>query len=107
MISDGRMSTAGKPGGFLGRERELGELRRLCRQARAVAMSGPGGIGKTRLLRALADDLDPDYPGGTVLIGLGGLRQPDFLAARLASALGVAQELPGPLPAGNRAVMII
>jgi predicted ATPase len=92
MISDGRMSTAGKPGGFLGRERELGELRRLCRQARAVSLSGPGGIGKTRLLRALAGDLDPDYPGGAVLVGLAGLRQPDFLTARVASALGVFQE---------------
>src|SRR5277367_1927565 len=56
MIDDdqrGRVTTAGEPDDFLGREQELGELRRLACGTRAVALTGAGGIGKTRLLRRL------------------------------------------------------
>jgi transcriptional regulator with XRE-family HTH domain len=34
---------------FVGRERELGELRRLLKAERLVTLTGPGGVGKTRL----------------------------------------------------------
>ena len=44
-----------EPNSFIGRERELGELRRMLRHIRALTLCGPGGIGKTRLaLRILA-----------------------------------------------------
>ncbi len=98
MISGDRVSAAGRPDGFVGRERELGELRRLASGTRAVALCGEGGIGKTRLLRRLVDDLAPDYPGGTFLVGLADLGQPDLLTARVASAIGVAEEPGVPLP---------
>lgn len=44
-----------EPNSFIGRERELDELRRLIYATRALTLCGPGGIGKTRLaLRLLA-----------------------------------------------------
>jgi predicted ATPase len=98
MISGGRVHAAGKQDGFVGRERDLAELRRLAGGARAVALCGEGGIGKTWLLRRLMDDLAPDYPGGTFIVGLADLRQPDLLTARVASAIGVAEEPGIPLP---------
>jgi predicted ATPase len=38
-----------EPNSFVGRERELGELRRLLGRTRALTLCGPGGVGKTRL----------------------------------------------------------
>jgi len=44
-----------EPNSFIGRERELVELRQMLRRTRALTLWGPGGIGKTRLaLRVLA-----------------------------------------------------
>ena len=37
------------PTGFIGRERERSEVERLLARARVVTLTGPGGIGKTRL----------------------------------------------------------
>ena len=37
-----------EPNSFIGRERELDELRRFMLSMRAVTLCGPGGIGKTR-----------------------------------------------------------
>ncbi|MFI5081519.1 MAG: hypothetical protein ACHQCE_10640, partial [Streptosporangiales bacterium] len=43
-----------EPNSFIGRERDLAELARLLREVRALTLSGPGGIGKTRLAVRLA-----------------------------------------------------
>ena len=48
-----------EPNTFIGRERELVELRQLLHRTRALTLCGPGGIGKTRLaLRLLASAAD-------------------------------------------------
>jgi predicted ATPase/DNA-binding CsgD family transcriptional regulator len=77
--------------GFVGRERELAELGCLLTQARLVTVTGPGGVGKTRLaLRAAAQKADR-YPDGTCLAELSGLRDPELLASTVANALGLAE----------------
>jgi predicted ATPase/DNA-binding CsgD family transcriptional regulator len=43
-----------EPNSFIGRERDLAELARLLGEVRALTLSGPGGIGKTRLAIRLA-----------------------------------------------------
>src|SRR5215469_227752 len=98
MISGGLVSAAEEPSGFVGRERELAELRGLAGLTRALALRGESGIGKTRLMQRLVDELAPDYPGGTFYVGLADLREPDLLTARVASAIGVAEEPETPLP---------
>jgi predicted ATPase/DNA-binding CsgD family transcriptional regulator len=46
-----------EPNSFIGRERDLAELARLLGEVRALTLSGPGGIGKTRLAMRLARDV--------------------------------------------------
>src|SRR5208282_5335579 len=46
-----------EPNSFIGRERDLAELARLLGDVRALTLSGPGGIGKTRLAVRLAREV--------------------------------------------------
>ena len=46
-----------EPNSFIGRERDLAELAKLLIEVRALTLSGPGGIGKTRLAVRLARDV--------------------------------------------------
>ena len=60
-------------------------------------MSGPGGIGKTRLaLRTLAA-MAGDFPDGTCFVELADVSNPDLVVTRVAGAVGVAEEQGRPL----------
>jgi hypothetical protein len=89
--------------GFVGRERELGEVAALLGTARLVTLTGPGGVGKTRLaLQAAADTLEADgapYPDGVWLAELGALAEPALVPAAVAGAVGVREEPGRPLVA--------
>ncbi|HEV2252894.1 MAG TPA: LuxR C-terminal-related transcriptional regulator [Streptosporangiaceae bacterium] len=86
-----------EPNRFIGREREIADLRRMLRQARALTLCGPGGIGKTRLaLRILAAAAE-EFPDGAFLVELADLRQPDLVVSRVAAVLGVSEEAGRPL----------
>ena len=62
-----------------------------------LTLTGPGGIGKTRLaLRTLAAIAD-EYPDGACYVDLADLTSPDLVVARVASAAGVAEESGRPL----------
>jgi predicted ATPase/DNA-binding CsgD family transcriptional regulator len=64
---------------------------------RMLTLSGPGGIGKTRLaLRTLAE-LAADFPDGVCYVELAELSNPDLVVARVAAAVGVAKEQDRPL----------
>ncbi|WP_330293023.1 AAA family ATPase [Streptomyces sp. NBC_00576] len=49
---------------FVGRRQETAELRRLLGAARLVTLTGPGGVGKTRLALETAGALGKAFPGG-------------------------------------------
>ncbi len=86
-----------EPNSFIGRKRELGELRRTLRQTRALTLWGPGGIGKTRLaLRLLAMAAD-EFPDGAWFVELADLRHPDLVASRVAAVIGVSEEAGRPM----------
>ena len=86
-----------EPNSFVGRERELDELRKLLCATRALTLTGPGGIGKTRLaLRTLATMAD-EFPDGACYVELADVRNPDLVITRVASAIGVAEEQGRPL----------
>jgi predicted ATPase/DNA-binding NarL/FixJ family response regulator len=92
-----RTNAPQEPNSFIGRERELDELRRLVGTTRALTLCGAGGIGKTRLaLRILAGVAD-DFPDGAWVVDLGDLRQPDLVVSRIASVIGVSEEPGRPL----------
>jgi predicted ATPase len=86
-----------QPSSFVGREWELRELRALVPTTRLVTLTGPGGIGKTRLaLQALAT-LSAGFPDGVRFVELADLNHPDMVVPRLAAALGVSEEQGRPL----------
>src|SRR5688500_7356422 len=78
---------------FIGRERELdGVQQRLRRDdVRLLVLTGPGGVGKTRLaLRAAAGVLD-DFPGGVCFVPLAPLGDPGLVLSTIAHILGVRE----------------
>ena len=82
--------------GFVGRSSELAQLADLLDSARLVTVTGPGGVGKTRLaLRAAAD---ADHADGSCLVELSGLTDPELLSDSVALRLGLqsAHALDGP-----------
>jgi predicted ATPase/DNA-binding CsgD family transcriptional regulator len=61
---------------FVGRRRELAELRRRLTEARLVSLVGPGGVGKTRLAIRAAADLSRGFRAGGWLVELAEVRDP-------------------------------
>lgn len=90
-----------EPNDFIGRERDVAELRQLLAATRAVTLSGPGGIGKTRLAMRVARSLEQEYEDGVWLVELAdvaaGPLDPDPVTRRVAAAFGVAEEGGRPL----------
>ncbi|MGI5164972.1 BTAD domain-containing putative transcriptional regulator [Spirillospora sp. CA-253888] len=80
---------------LIGRDRALDELERLLDGARLVTLTGPGGVGKTRLSVAAASRFAPRLPDGVWLVELAGLGPGDDVAQAVAAALGVRDDAPG------------
>lgn len=74
---------------FVGRGRELSEVKRLLATAHVITLTGPGGIGKTRLALRAARGLRRHFPDGVWWVELAELEDPDLLADALARALQV------------------
>jgi predicted ATPase/DNA-binding CsgD family transcriptional regulator len=73
---------------FVGRERELAELRRLLGRCRLLTLLGPGGVGKTRLAIELARQ-QFGHVDAVTFVDLSPVTEPDRLVAAVADALGV------------------
>src|ERR1700761_578393 len=76
--------------GFVGREAELARTRDLLRRARLVTVTGPGGVGKTRLAVGVADESATRFRDGAHLAELSALRDPRLLVHTLAAGLAAA-----------------
>jgi predicted ATPase/DNA-binding SARP family transcriptional activator len=75
---------------MLGREREAGEIVALLQDpaVRLVTLTGPGGIGKTRLAAHAAAELLDEAPGGIFFVQLEALLQPELVGPAIATVLG-------------------
>ncbi len=78
---------------FVGRNRESGELVSLLGRVRLVTLTGPGGVGKSRLALHVARQLKGDFEDGVWLADLSRVSQPELVAGEVASALGVREEV--------------
>ncbi|GAA2534584.1 MULTISPECIES: BTAD domain-containing putative transcriptional regulator [Streptomyces] len=82
---------------LVGRDQDVRALRTLLLQRRLVTLTGPGGVGKTRLAHATAESLTGAFTDGCCLVELadtGGLRRlasTDALAERVMAALGIRE----------------
>ena len=74
---------------FVGREEELAQLTDVLHRTRLLTLTGPGGVGKTRLALQLAADQADRYGDGVWLVSLGGLADPALVAPAVASALRI------------------
>ena len=84
---------------FVGRRRELAEVRRLLSESHLVTLTGMGGVGKTRLALRVAADLQEDFEDGVWLVELGALAEPHLLADTVVAALGLRERVArSPLP---------
>jgi non-specific serine/threonine protein kinase len=84
--------------GFVGRHGELAEVKRLLAGARLVTLTGPGGVGKTRLALRAAAGLRRAFRDGVWLIQLDQVRDEGLVAQAVASTLGL-QDRAGYTPA--------
>lgn len=74
---------------FIGREAELEHLHDLLATRRLVTLTGPGGIGKTRLVVEAAARQVANFAHGVFFVALAGLDSPDDIAPAIAQAVGL------------------
>jgi predicted ATPase len=79
--------------GFVGREKETNAARELLLrpEVRLVTVTGPGGIGKTRLAVEVATGLIEQFPGGTHFVPLSPLRDPGLMGSVIVQTLGIRE----------------
>lgn len=80
--------------GFVGREAELARLSDLLHRARLVTVTGPGGVGKTRVALRAAARASGRFTDGVCLVELSSLRNPTLLPHTVADALGIPERSP-------------
>ena len=83
---------------FIGRAGALREVAELLGEYRLVTVTGPGGVGKTRLAGAVAGQVAGRFADGAWLAELAAVRDPAQVAAVIAAALGIPEQ-PGVAPA--------
>jgi len=77
---------------FIGRDRELAEVRALVASSRLVTLTGAGGCGKTRLSLQLAAELLDGFGDGVWLVELAAVLDEDAVALAVSEALGIARQ---------------
>ena len=95
---------------LLGREQEAAAVEDLVVRegVRLVTLTGPGGVGKSRLMVEAARRLGPGFADGVRFVELAAVSAADLVAAAIAAGLGLntsaaADHRPGVLPAGQAA----
>ena len=78
---------------FIGREHEAAALHQLLSRVdvQLVTLTGPGGIGKTRLALQVAGEIASQFPGGVCFVPLSAVGEPGLIASTIAQAVGVRE----------------
>jgi predicted ATPase/class 3 adenylate cyclase len=76
---------------FVGREKELTEIRQTIGEHRLVTLTGPGGSGKTRLSVQVGTELIESFHDGVFFVALAPITDPGLVASTIAQSLGVGE----------------
>ncbi|QWF77866.1 ATP-binding protein [Amycolatopsis sp. CA-230715] len=79
---------------YVGRQRECAEVRRLLGTARLVTLTGPGGVGKTRLAGRVAAAAGGAFADGVLEVALADVRDARLLTGLIAHELGLHDRSP-------------
>ena len=91
---------------FVGREADVAEIvARIRGGARLVALTGPGGTGKTRLALEAAAELVPEFKAGVFWVGLAPLREAELVLETVARVLGTQDDLVSHI--GDRELLLL
>ncbi len=82
---------------FIGREREIAEVKALLASARMLTLTSTGGTGKSRLSLEVAYDLLAEYPDGVWLVELAPLSDAARVPQVVAAVLGVKEDAGRPI----------
>ena len=74
---------------FVGRAGEVADVTRSLAAARLLTLTGPGGVGKTRLALQVAAAATERFPDGVAVCELAGVSDPDAVAPAVATVLGI------------------
>jgi len=78
--------------GFIGREKEIGEIKKLLSTGRILTLVGPGGTGKTRLSMQVAAETMDDFDDGVLLVELAPISDPSLIPFTIARTLKINEE---------------
>jgi predicted ATPase len=78
---------------LIGREHEVATLVALVRgpETRLLTLTGPGGVGKTRLALSTSTAVADDFPDGVTFVALAAINDPSLVASTVGQALGVRE----------------
>jgi predicted ATPase/class 3 adenylate cyclase len=77
---------------FVGRDRDMEQVRQLLANSRLLTLLGMGGLGKSRLSMQVAAIVLEDYPDGVWFVELAPVADPNLVPQATASVLGVREE---------------
>ncbi len=76
---------------FIGRSREIGEVKQMLSKERLLTLTGPGGSGKTRLAVQVAAEMIEQFQDGVFLVALAPVTNPGLVASTIAQTLGISE----------------